>query len=161
MDWKPCGLPQAVTTKQPKRTKKRQKKKVKPKDCLLHGRDICLPSQASVLFPRSRQPSSKQKLLSNRSQRKKKTSRFQSLPLNCTLVALFCPAFKSSGVEGAQGAVMKDQRMKDRRMKDRRTKLVWCSACSTALAEGNSVKRKMTDRFYLSYQSRIDQPAAL
>lgn len=72
--------------------------------CLVHSGDVCLLSQALVPFPRSRRPSSKQRLLPKR---KDKIPNCQLLALNHALAALFHPVFKSTGVEGAQATAMK------------------------------------------------------
>lgn len=72
--------------------------------CLVHSRDVCLLCWALVLFPRSRRPSSEQRLLPKRW---KKIPNSPLLPLNHAVSTPFHPVFKSTEVEGARTTAMK------------------------------------------------------
>lgn len=74
--------------------------------CLVHSRDVCLLSQALVLFPRSRPPGINKKALYPRAKAKfppPSAPRFEP----CTCCTLPSRCLKSTRVDGAQAAAMK------------------------------------------------------
>lgn len=116
--------------------------------CLVHSGDGCLLSQALVLFPRSRPPSSKQRLQPKRTE---KIPNSQLLPANHALAALFHPVFKSTEVEGAQATAVKGWW---------KSWFVIQGALKCAVLAERPEQRPWTGLFYLSYQSAAHRQAA-
>lgn len=117
----------------------------------MHSWDVCLPSQAFVLYPRSRRPSSKQKAPTKE---ERENAQLSAPPFEpCTCCTLSLPVFKSTRVEGAQ-ATTNENLMKSWFVIQRALK------CAV-LAERASVEAEGQAFFYLSYQADAHQQAAL